>query len=178
MNEITPTAEPIATLQVATRDSKELRGLMKRIAQRVGDTRWSGYASPATQWNLTFFHIVPGRIGLPDVRVTVNTDIAIGFTGKPGTQIAFSDSQPVNIPAATAVRLDTYDLRTVCALFLAFDRVSLTIRYGRGSTHSSAFGIGIVSLCANFHGLPAVVIRDTITVDGRVVCSGIVDLER
>ena len=170
------------THQTVSLESKEGKAFLRKVAKthQNWSEEWNLYANASDGWRLTFSRSVKGKIGEPDVYVTVETDAAVVQEGETGLRKTCEDSKEVVVPAATRVWLRGADARTAAAFLL--DGWRFIVLHSAGSTSSSQHGLAFLSLLAERRGLKKNDNWDTVEigssttlVNGTVVCRGAVE---
>ena len=150
-----------------------LRRVIRESRSLSWNEEWRARASLETDWNLVFYRTVKGKAaGDPDSEIEVSTDIHVVQAGEATVHIG----DPVVLPLPRAVHFNG-DLPVVCDLIQR--GYSLSVESSAGSESSSKHGIGFLRVRAvnrdiSYYG--ATVGSETVTVNGRVVCSGVVSV--
>lgn len=153
-------------IEIATKDGKKF---LRKVMREDG---WDCYARKAEGWTLTFRKEIKAKqVGDPDSQILVETDCILGERGNTGRTQAFHDAEPVDVPAATRMRLSTGDTSLMAKLLMA--DMKPVISYSAGSVHSSRHGLAFVSLrMTDRLTYGGVSFGETIYKDGQVLTIG------
>lgn len=168
------------TVQTISADSVEGKRFLRAVRDRdyAMDAMWKVRASAATDYKLEFSREIAGGIGEPNKYVTVLTDIYVSGMKHVETQTkqSFSDSKPVLVLAPRSIWLNWSTVKLLAKFIL--DGATLNVSASAGSTASSEHGLAFYSLEARFGAFADVSIGgETITVNGKVICQGVVDFK-
>jgi hypothetical protein len=164
------------TRQILSLDTKDGKRFLRKVIRDNEQASWNqGWIIRARRedgWRLSFDRTIAGKVGQPDLNVSVVTDYRIPSRGKWGAHSSFSDDKPVTIHEPNYLTATTH--RTNSMAFFIAEGWRLELCTNRGSTNSSRHGIGFIELQAyKNHYLAPVTIDQTTVINGQVVCSGI-----
>lgn len=179
----TETVDP-STFQMCNLESPDGKKFLRKVIRdnsRLGYKEcWQVRAHTGTNWSLEFKRTVIPEIGESERTITVRTTTVVSVDYKAGDKQSFHDSKPVYLIGCTGIYLSSYHMNTVCAILL-HKNVRMWVSGHAGSTSSSQHGISFYDLkmsTAELYGGDVSVGHQTVAVNGRVVCSGSVELQR